>query len=135
MALIPNWRASWRMASVRIAALAVLFSALPADQQAALLQLVGIGPERLPGLLGLAGNLGSGVIQLLFVLAVSLMIAAQPTAYREVAVLLAPALNRALRGEKVQRVLSAANTNVMALYLWHMVPVVIVATEEALAAS
>ena len=33
----------------------------------------------------------------------------------------------ALRGEKVQRVLSAANTNVMALYLWHMVPVVIVA--------
>lgn len=54
MALIPNWRASWRMASVRIAALAVLFSALPADQQAALLQLVGIGPERLPGLLGLA---------------------------------------------------------------------------------
>jgi len=43
------------------------------------------------------------------------------------AVLLAPALNRALRGEKVQRVLSVANTNVMALYLWHMVPVVIVA--------
>jgi hypothetical protein len=40
---------------------------------------------------------------------------------------LAPALNRALRGGVVQRVLSVANANVMALYLWHMIPVVIVA--------
>jgi predicted PurR-regulated permease PerM len=48
----------------------------------------------LASLLGLAGNLGSGVIQLLFVLAVSLMIAVQPTAYREVAVLLAPSFYR-----------------------------------------
>src|SRR5262249_42800769 len=39
----------------------------------------------------------------------------------------APALNRALRAGLVQRVLSIANNNVMALYLWHMVPVVIVA--------
>ena len=44
-----------------------------------------------------------------------------------IAVALAPALNRLLRGQRVQRVLSVANTNVMALYLWHMVPVVIVA--------
>jgi len=44
-----------------------------------------------------------------------------------IAVALGPALNRALRGERVGRVLSLANTNVMALYLWHMVPVVIVA--------
>jgi fucose 4-O-acetylase-like acetyltransferase len=41
---------------------------------------------------------------------------------------LAPALNRALRAGLVQRVLSVANSNVMALYLWHMIPVVIVAT-------
>ncbi len=40
---------------------------------------------------------------------------------------LAPALNRALRAGLVQRVLSVANSNVMALYLWHMIPVVIVA--------
>jgi Acyltransferase family len=40
---------------------------------------------------------------------------------------LAPALNRALRAGLLQRVLSVANTNVMALYLWHMIPVVIVA--------
>jgi len=43
------------------------------------------------------------------------------------AVALAPALNRALHRSRVQRVLSTANANVMALYLWHMVPVVIVA--------
>ena len=40
---------------------------------------------------------------------------------------LAPMLNRALRGRAVRRVLLRANSNVMALYLWHMIPVVIVA--------
>ncbi len=44
-----------------------------------------------------------------------------------IAITLAPALNRALRPDRVGRVLSVANNNVMALYLWHMVPVVIVA--------
>ncbi len=39
----------------------------------------------------------------------------------------APALNRLLRPRLVHRALSTANANVMALYLWHMVPVVIVA--------
>jgi surface polysaccharide O-acyltransferase-like enzyme len=43
------------------------------------------------------------------------------------AMTLAPALNRALRAGLVRRVLSIANNNVMALYLWHMIPVVIVA--------
>lgn len=43
------------------------------------------------------------------------------------AVAIAPALNRALRPRLVRRALSTANANVMALYLWHMVPVVIVA--------
>jgi surface polysaccharide O-acyltransferase-like enzyme len=40
---------------------------------------------------------------------------------------LAPALNRALRAIRVERVLSVGNQNIMALYLWHMIPVVIVA--------
>ena len=44
-----------------------------------------------------------------------------------VVIALAPALNRALRSGFVSRVLSVANNNVMALYLWHMIPVVIVA--------
>ncbi len=39
----------------------------------------------------------------------------------------AAALDRVLRHRVVQRVLSTANANVMALYLWHMIPVVIVA--------
>lgn len=40
---------------------------------------------------------------------------------------LALALNRALRADLVKRVLAVGNDNVMALYLWHMIPVVIVA--------
>ena len=43
------------------------------------------------------------------------------------AVALAPGLNRLLRGDRIRGVLAIANDNVMALYLWHMLPVVIVA--------
>jgi surface polysaccharide O-acyltransferase-like enzyme len=43
------------------------------------------------------------------------------------AIFVAPAVNSVLRSVAVQRVLSRANANVMALYLWHMIPVVIVA--------
>jgi hypothetical protein len=43
------------------------------------------------------------------------------------AITLAPTLNRVLGAGFVQRVLARANSNVMALYLWHMIPVVIVA--------
>jgi len=45
-------------------------------------------------LLGLAGGLGTGLLQLLFVVAVALMVAVQPTHYREVAVLLVPSFYR-----------------------------------------
>lgn len=54
MRLIPNWRSAGRMLSVQIAALAVLFAALPVDQQTAILALLGLAPERIPGVLGLA---------------------------------------------------------------------------------
>ena len=40
------------MLSVQIAAGAVLFGALPADQQTAILQWLGIAPERIPAALG-----------------------------------------------------------------------------------
>jgi predicted PurR-regulated permease PerM len=46
------------------------------------------------GLLGLAGNLSSGLIQLLFVIAVSLMVAIQPQSYRNVAIQLVPSFYR-----------------------------------------
>lgn len=44
-----------------------------------------------------------------------------------IAMALTPALNRALRAMRGERALSIANNNIMALYLWHMIPVVIVA--------
>jgi hypothetical protein len=54
MKIIPNWRSAGRMLSVQIAAAAVLFGALPPDQQSAILALLGMAPERIPGVLGLA---------------------------------------------------------------------------------
>ena len=54
MRLIPNWRSAGRMLSVQIASAAVLFGALQPDQQAAILALLGLAPERIPGVLGLA---------------------------------------------------------------------------------
>ncbi|MCV7180293.1 acyltransferase family protein [Mycolicibacterium sphagni] len=39
----------------------------------------------------------------------------------------APLVNRALKSARAGRILIIANDNVMALYLWHMIPVVIVA--------
>ena len=54
MKLIPNWRSAGRMLSVQIAGIAVLFGALPSDQQAAILSLLGVGAEGIPLALGLA---------------------------------------------------------------------------------
>ena len=46
------------------------------------------------GLLGLAGNLGSAGLSLLFVVAAALMVAVQPQAYRQVGILLVPSFYR-----------------------------------------
>ena len=46
------------------------------------------------GLLGLAGNVGSGLLQLLFVVAVTLMVAVQPHAYKNVGIQLLPSFYR-----------------------------------------
>ena len=45
-------------------------------------------------LLGVAGGVGSGLLQLLFVVAVALMVTIQPTQYRDVAILLVPSFYR-----------------------------------------
>jgi predicted PurR-regulated permease PerM len=58
------------------------------------------------GLVGVAGNLGAGLLQSLFVVAVSLMVAAQPTAYREVLLLLAPSFYR----RRLRQVLEACGS-------------------------
>ena len=52
----------------------------------------------LKGLLGLAGNLGSGLVQLLVVIAIALMVTIQPEAYRNVAILLVPSFYRRRAG-------------------------------------
>jgi hypothetical protein len=52
MKLIPEWRRAWRMLSVQIGALAVLWVALPAETQAAILRMVGISETQLTAVLG-----------------------------------------------------------------------------------
>ena len=63
----------------------------PLPDGATLANGVGDGIQKI---IGIAGNLGSGVIHILFILAVSLMVAIQPSAYREVAILLIPSFYR-----------------------------------------
>ncbi len=50
--------------------------------------------EGIESLLGFVGNLGTTIIRLLFVLAIALMIAIQPIAYREISLLLLPSFYR-----------------------------------------
>ena len=63
MKLIPEWKQAWRLLSVQIAGAAVLFAALPADTQASILDLVGLDPRHLPGVLGLAVIAGRLIAQ------------------------------------------------------------------------
>jgi len=53
----------------------------------------GVG-DGIKKIIGLASNLGSGILQFIFIIAVSLMIAIQPISYREVAILLLPSFYR-----------------------------------------
>lgn len=53
MKLIPEARKAWRMFSMHVAALAVLFGALPLDQQQAVLDFIGIPASRIPAVIGL----------------------------------------------------------------------------------
>lgn len=51
--LIPEARKAWRMLTMQLAAVAVVFGVLPPDQQLAILSWIGLPPERLPLVLGL----------------------------------------------------------------------------------
>jgi predicted PurR-regulated permease PerM len=62
-----------------------------AQDRAAIAGSIGSGALQL---LGLAGNLGTGLLKTLFVVAVALMIAIQPVAYREAVILLVPSFYR-----------------------------------------
>lgn len=61
--VIPNWRRAWRMASVQLAALAVLFGSLPADAQASILDMIGVPAARVPAIIGLLFLVGRMVQQ------------------------------------------------------------------------
>lgn len=61
--LIPEWKRAWRMLSVQVGALAVLWVALPATTQAAVLDLLGIDAKSLPGIVGVAVILGRLIAQ------------------------------------------------------------------------
>lgn len=52
--VIPEWRKAWSYASVQIGSAAAVFGLLPADQQTAMLQAVGLRPDQLPLVMGLA---------------------------------------------------------------------------------
>ncbi|KEF43424.1 MAG: permease [Cyanobium sp. CACIAM 14] len=58
------------------------------------------------GLVGVAGNVGARILQALFVVAVSLMVATQPVAYREAVLLLTPSFYR----RRMRQVLLACGT-------------------------
>ena len=53
MKLIPEARKAWRMLSVQMAAAIVIWSTLPADSQAAVLELVGVPDNAVTGILAI----------------------------------------------------------------------------------
>jgi hypothetical protein len=53
MKLIPDWRQAWRMLSMRVAFLAVIWGSLPAELQAEILGGLGVSPGRVPLFIGL----------------------------------------------------------------------------------
>jgi hypothetical protein len=51
MKFIPQWRRAWRMASVQLAAGIVAWSVLPPEAQAAVVGLVGVPADKVPGVM------------------------------------------------------------------------------------
>lgn len=58
MRLVSDWPSAWRWLSMQVAAAAVVFGLLPPDQQAAILDWLGIAPERIPAVIGAAFIVG-----------------------------------------------------------------------------
>jgi hypothetical protein len=93
---------------------------LAAGSALALAMLIGVGPYPV-SMIGVPGQAVDNTAP------PSLAMVAFAATQAGLVMAVAPALNRLLRPGFMQRVLSIANSNVMALYLWHMIPVVIVA--------
>jgi hypothetical protein len=56
--LIPEARKAWRMFSVQMASIILIWSTLPADSQAAVLGLVGVPSDAVTGILAVLVILG-----------------------------------------------------------------------------
>lgn len=56
--LIPDWRGAWRWWSVQASALIVVWVSLPPDAQQALVSLLGVPADTVPGVLAALGLLG-----------------------------------------------------------------------------
>jgi hypothetical protein len=93
---------------------------LAAGSALALALLIGVGPYPV-SMIGVPGQSVDNTSP------PSLAMVAFGVTQAGIAMAVTPALNRLLRPRSLQRVLSIANSNVMSLYLWHMIPVVIVA--------
>jgi hypothetical protein len=52
MKLIDNIGRAWRLLSVQVSGIAIVWGLLPGDQQKAVLALAGLGPEHAPAVLG-----------------------------------------------------------------------------------
>jgi len=93
---------------------------LAAASAVALALLIGLGPYP-PSMIGVPGEPIQNTTP------PSTAMLAFACAQAGIAIAVAPALHRLLTAGRVRRVLAVANSNAMALYLWHMIPVVIVA--------
>ena len=52
MKIVPYWRSGWRLSTVHVGTVAMVFGMLPPDQQASILELLHISPSRMPAVLG-----------------------------------------------------------------------------------
>ncbi|QLL05390.1 acyltransferase family protein [Mycobacterium vicinigordonae] len=93
---------------------------LAAGSAAALALLIWLGPYP-PSMIGVPGQVVQNSTP------PTLALVAFGCAQAGIAVALAPPIDRALSGPRLRRIVAVANNNVMALYLWHMVPVIVVA--------
>lgn len=55
---IPGWQRAWRWWSVQASALIVVWVALPPDAQGALVGLLGVPADKVPGILAALGLVG-----------------------------------------------------------------------------
>lgn len=54
MKLIDNIKGAWKLFSVQVASFSIAWGLMPIEQQKAILDMLGISPERTPAIVGIA---------------------------------------------------------------------------------